>query len=388
MKKIIFLSNGFGEDIIGKAIIEALINLNNQIPLAVLPLVGKGVVYQDLPIEMLEPRALLPSGGMLPEHPSHIVNDLKAGLIGLVNQQLKTLKKNRAQTQMGIAVGDMMPVLFSALGLKKPTFFVGTAKSNYVAPYSGVERWIMKNLCRKVFVRDRQTSEDLEKDHINSSWPGNVMMDALEYQNLDLPIAPEDEAIALIPGSRKGALENFSTMLKTADLLEKNITVPIHFLLALAQALEPEPFIKAARSQGWELQPIPSSPYRLAELKKHQMTIYLLKNSFGDILQSAKLVLGQGGTANEQAVGLGKPVVAFALEGEQSWYRKRQKGLLGDSLTVVEPLPEKIAGKILELKHHPELYLKMGDIGKERMGPPGGAKNIAEEILNFYRNID
>ena len=389
MKKIVFLSNGFGEDIIGKAIVSALLCISDgTVPLAILPLVGLGVVYQELPVEILDPRALLPSGGMLPENPSHIVNDMKAGLISLVLRQFKTLNKIRSQTLMGVAVGDMMPVLFSAWGLKRPTFFVGTAKSNYFTPYSKVERLLMKTLCRKVFVRDQQTSDDLSREGINSNWPGNVMMDALEYQDLNWKIPPEDEVIALIPGSRTGALENFATMLETAELLEKALPSPIHFPLALAQALNPDPFIEAARLKGWESAVYPSDPHLLAELKKNNMIIYLLKNCFGNILQKSRLVLGQGGTANEQAVGMGKPVVAFALQGEQSWYRKRQKGLLGDSLIVVEPSPEAITEQIVKLKHNRELYDNMAAIGKERMGPPGGANKIAREILDYYRQFN
>ena len=65
------------------------------------------------------------------------------------------------------------------------------------------------------------------------------------------------------------------------------------------------------------------------------------------------------------------------------WYRLRQKGLLGDSLSITPRDPEDIAIEALDILKNRERYEKMAEIGRERMGPPGGAKKMAEHIAKF-----
>ncbi|GAH60658.1 unnamed protein product, partial [marine sediment metagenome] len=52
-KRILFLSNGYAEDLIAAAIIEKLVNEVPQIEIKALPLVGEGKAYEPLRILIL-----------------------------------------------------------------------------------------------------------------------------------------------------------------------------------------------------------------------------------------------------------------------------------------------------------------------------------------------
>jgi uncharacterized protein (TIGR03492 family) len=96
----------------------------------------------------------------------------------------------------------------------------------------------------------------------------------------------------------------------------------------------------------------------------------------GDLLQASSVALGLAGTAHEQAVGAGVPVVA-PHQGPLGWYRGRQKGLLGDALWVVPERSSEVVAALLRLLSDPLEHARRANIGRERMGQPGGAARIS-----------
>jgi len=108
--------------------------------------------------------------------------------------------------------------------------------------------------------------------------------------------------------------------------------------------------------------------------------VHLIQDALGDLLSHSQLALGQAGTAHEQAVGAGVPVVALHPDpkGPLGWYRGRQKGLLGDAL-IVCPEDEEIATQALvRLFEDHEERQRLAQIGRQRMGQPGGSRAIAQ----------
>jgi uncharacterized protein (TIGR03492 family) len=95
--------------------------------------------------------------------------------------------------------------------------------------------------------------------------------------------------------------------------------------------------------------------------------------------------LGMAGTANEQAVGLGRPVVAFPGPGSQftSKFLVAQKRLLGDALAATDG-PVAAGQAVLDILRDPDKYRIMADCGRERMGPPGGADRMAAELMRLW----
>lgn len=113
----------------------------------------------------------------------------------------------------------------------------------------------------------------------------------------------------------------------------------------------------------------------------------MLEHGFAALLQAASVVLGTSGTGNEQAVGLGKPVIGFPTTGPQylEGFAKAQKRLLGVGLTLESANPELLARAVKIAHQNQDFRAQVKQAGLERMGLPGGAKRIALEVLEALR---
>jgi len=90
------------------------------------------------------------------------------------------------------------------------------------------------------------------------------------------------------------------------------------------------------------------------------------------------------GTAIEQAVGLGMPVVQLVGKGPQFTYRfaEAQQRLVGQAvLTCTKP---EVAVTLIQRVLADPVYLEKCKVnGQERVGGAGGAEQIAHEIARF-----
>src|SRR5690606_18449317 len=134
------------------------------------------------------------------------------------------------------------------------------------------------------------------------------------------------------------------------------------FVVALAPTLRAERLAERVGSDGWCFEDAPGdgpaahgqaaargAGARLAgRLVRGGAHVWLVQGGFGDLLHRARVALGTAGTANEQAVGLGVPVVAFPGRGRQFTARflAAQKRLLGDGLLAVPRDPEAVAAAL------------------------------------------
>ncbi|MCD6406830.1 lipid-A-disaccharide synthase, partial [Candidatus Aerophobetes bacterium] len=117
-------------------------------------------------------------------------------------------------------------------------------------------------------------------------------------------------------------------------------------------------------------------------ISKEKAVVKVVRGRFGDVVNLSKVIIGTAGMANEQAVGLGKPVVAFPGKGPQitEKFLRIQRKLLGGCVFIVKRDSEAIAEKVFSLLQDFELLKKVARIGKERMGEPGAAERIARLI--------
>ena len=114
-------------------------------------------------------------------------------------------------------------------------------------------------------------------------------------------------------------------------------------------------------------------------------------DAFADILQQSSLVIGMTGTAVEQAVGLGKPVIAVPGNGPAFTYRfaEAQNRLLGASVQVIGTQPAnshiiKEAAVAVDRTLQDDKYLASCiQNGLERMGRSGGSIKIANYAANY-----
>jgi len=376
MKQILFLSNGYGEDTIAAYIIE---NLRKKIDfdISAFPLVGTGKSYQCFDITTVGPCRDLPSAGDL-HSPVRLFQDIKSGLLNLIWEQYLFLRKIGKNIHIAVASGDIYPVIMASLAGIKPLVFVGTAKSNWYYPYSYPEKFLIKRCCNITFTRDLPTCEDLKKSGINSIYSGNPMMNCFEISGETFGIEPGRTVIAILPGSRDVAYRDFPVILSAIEEISLMYSTDIVFLAALSPSIEAD----RLPASGWNFSgENPLMPC----LKKGNLELKLIKNKFGDIINRADIIIGQAGTGNEQAAGLGKPVVAFDSEGHNKpgWYRARQKGLLGDSLSVVPGSGRAIAEEVLSILEDEHKKNYMSKTGRERMEDKDCVNRISEEIMKL-----
>ncbi len=387
-KSILFVSNGLGEDTISAAVALEIMKREPAVPVLALPLVGEGRAYDSAGIESLGPRRMMPSGGLIPEsHLRNILVDFRGGFLRMTLEQISALRKVKPHPGCTVAVGDAIPVLFSALFGQRPIVFIGTARSDYFCSYSSAERLLFRKSCSLAFPRDEPTAASLRASGVNARWVGNAMMDCIPVTGEDFGTAPGDVCIGVLPGSRDIAYRDFEILLGTMERLDD----VRHFLAALAPSTDGERLVSMAEKRGWESTVTGEDAKRGIEvrLERSQSKLLLIRERFGDVLNCSRLIIGQAGTANEQAAGLGKPVVSYDSysSGKLGWYRARQKGLLGEALMVVSRDPQAIASEVVRILGDPALYKRMQEAGRQRMGPPGAAGKMAESILREYGSM-
>lgn len=379
MIDLLFLSNGYGEDAIAAKIAEFL---RGQCNVGAVPLVGKGQAYGARQVEVLMQFPLLPSGGL------SVRKDLKKGLHAVVKMQWDELKRLGKDVRYVVAVGDLFPCTLARFALKKPFVFVGTARSNHVQAYNFFERWGLRKALH-VFVRDQETAVTLEKRKVKAQYVGNPMMDETEEHKLNFhPFA--GRTIALFPGSREDSMQNFAIQIEALHAIARMFDSPVRGILLLPPTFTLQSYLPLLI--GWDRAIASSSHSSIeGEFALGNVSLLFVRDCLGDVLRASSLVLGQAGTANEQAAGAGRPVVAFDFEyyrnGKPSWYRWRQKKLLGKALEVVKPNGESVARTAVQILKSRSLYEAMAAFGRERMGVPGACSKIAEWLLGMLEAV-
>ena len=134
----------------------------------------------------------------------------------------------------------------------------------------------------------------------------------------------------------------------------------------------------------------PAIKRSFSEHKLEQVEVICSADAFADILQQSSLVIGITGTAVEQAVGLGKPVIAVPGNGPAFTYRfaEAQNRLLGESVQVITQAANshiiKEAEEAVDRTLQDNKYLaRCIKNGLERMGRSRGSIKIANYVANY-----
>jgi uncharacterized protein (TIGR03492 family) len=93
------------------------------------------------------------------------------------------------------------------------------------------------------------------------------------------------------------------------------------------------------------------------------------------------------GTATEQFIGLGKPAFTIIGDGPQftAAFAEAQTRLLGESIILVDS-PISVGDCLKELFAQPERLKAIEQNGLLRMGTPGAANRIAQQLYISFRD--
>lgn len=378
--KALFVSNGHGEASIADRIALELRAIAPGAHIDHLALVG------DAPSEEMNdvgPQRAMPSGGLIAMgNVGNIVRDLGSGLIGLTLAQRRFLRSVRGAYDVVVAIGDVY-ALMMALTARAPVVFVGTAKSVNVAPYGPAEERFLRR-ARATFVRDEPTAKRLRDRGVAVDGAANVIVDlfaAADDPRAQSALAGFAPALAIFPGSRENAYADGRFLLSVVRALARERS-HLGAVFSVARALDTDRFVRDASGDGWAVRTTGDDAMPFELIEGDRVVVRAWRGPLGAILRRVSLVLGQAGTANEAAAAAGVCVVAFERAGDRKsrWYRRRQQGLLGEALLVAPDRLEDAAAAVSELLDDDARMARMGAIGKERMGPPGGARTVAQRV--------
>ena len=392
--RLLVLSNGQGEDAIGSALAGA-VAAHAPFPLRIAgwPMVGRGAAYLRRGIPVIGPPNLLPSEGFGTLSARAFGRDLRAGWLPVHWRQLRGAIALRGAFDFAIAVGDIVP-LAAARASRLPFAFVGCAKSAYYAGgtgYTALERRFMRQAVA-CYPRDARTAQALARRGVRTRDLGNPMMDGWGDVGRAIDLRDGEGVVACLPGSRGDRELNAATILgmivhERARFASAGLA---HFAFALPpdfdrQRLHALLAASSGATVAWESD-MTGAHDEPATLRCGALRATLAYNALGAVLARARVAIGLAGTANEQAVGAGVPVVTFATEGVQGdSYLQMKMPFFGESAMRVARDPAAVADAVLRVAGDDELHARMVAAGRERMGAPGATAAIAADIVLHLR---
>jgi uncharacterized protein (TIGR03492 family) len=394
-KRILFISNGHGEDNHSSYVIETLLELCSDLEIAAMPIVGEGNAYRRLNIPIIGPTQNMPSGGFSYINRWRFLTDLRAGLIGLAWRQLKAVWEYASACDLILATGDTVSQGFAYSTGYPYVSFISCLSSLYegklyIGPFIG--HFLRSPKCLAVVTRDPYTAQDLKlQGIIKAKFGGIPSLDKLVPAGKDLHLNPNIPTIALLPGSRLPEAErNFKLQLNLVLEIVKVMPADhIQFRAALVPKLMNQ-LAEIANNQGWKHNAGKLTyqfDYGTAEVRCYS-------DAFSDILHNCTLMLGMAGLAVDQGVALGKPVIQVPGEGPQFTYEfaEAQTRLIGSCAQTIGTGPATLetlreaAKRIAETVADKEYLATCFEEGKKRFGPPGASVRIAKLLLNHMED--
>jgi uncharacterized protein (TIGR03492 family) len=399
MKDLLLVSNGHGEDDIACKIIDVLKVKAPDLALDVWPMVGDGAAYRQRGLTLVGTGNHLPSAGFATLSWRLMAKDLRAGWLGTHGRQIGAARALRSRYRMAVAVGDIVPMVASILA-RLPFIFVASAKSSYYRSmafqgFTRLEKRLLAKYSRLTFARDTVSADELRAAGVNVRYAGNPIMDGLETSADLSTLKGGKTVVAVLPGTRADAEDNLMALLDAAACTSHYASDPhaLRFVFAVRSGLEaPQLRQKIAESaRGWT--PLECANDRAESIvlrlgNADGMDALVVTGRFADVLHASTIAIGMAGTANEQAVGLGLPLIAVPSAGPQGRNYVAMKALLfGDAAVTVARDPDIIAATVGLLLGDPARRERMARLGRERMGESGACAAIACEVLAAFASL-
>lgn len=405
--RVLLLSNGHGEDLSGALVASAL--RRRGVAVRALPLVGHGEPYRQRGIEVVARTRAFSTGGLGFTSLAGQLRELLEGQTLHVLLQLAGLRRRGRSADLVVAVGDLVAVLGGWLSGRPAAVYLVA----YSSHYEGRLRlpwpcgWLLRRRCFKaIWARDRLSAEDLSAQLRRPvRFLGNPFLDAA-LPGADTTPGPavlevDPQQLLLLPGSRlPEAQHNLALMLDLLPRLARRLPPPqrLRIRAALVGSLSAAAIEQLAAPLGWG----PAAAAGGTQLLRHGrgLEVELVWADFAAQLAAADLVLAMSGTASEQAVGLGKPVLQLVGRGPQftAGFADAQRRLLGPAVIGVNGEPGSDAGleataalgadllqRLADPAQGPALRRLWASTASERIGASGGSERLAAAIMELLQ---
>lgn len=337
------------------------------------PLIEEGLAFKGLS-EVVGPRSHVPSQGWRHARWS-VLRDI-AAIAATIPPAIGFLRGCYTQYDRVVVVGDTSAVILGAWAGLKIDFYIDVFKTGYAHRYSPLDLWAIKRTTRKVFCRDGMLAGQLLKRGIDAVSFGNIMLDTITYADIKVDRPHDRSVVGLLPGSRDTTPAAFAIQI---DALERvALSIPVLGVAALASGIDP---ISLARMSNLEFHAASQGNPQLAgRLEGRGLYIELYRNAAGNVIEASDVLLSQAGTATQQALGLGKPVITFFPPQHRKKRMDDEQKLMGEARRLLPPDPALMAKEILRLLRDPDERERLGKIGRERLGGPGTLEAVLREL--------
>ena len=333
----------------------------------------------------------MPSGGIFYLNPLNFLKDIFSGLIDLTLKQFQQINKIKDNYDFVVAVGDVVPLVFAYLTGKNYVSFIVSTSSYYEGklklPWL-TEKLLRSPRCQQIFTRDQYTADDLQRRGFSKAiFSGYPIMDTLDYEQEHLVVNEDNPSIALLCGSRlPEALRNLQLQLNVVEKLIATSEQSWQCYAALVPSITEEDLQQTAKELNWQYDD--GKLLKTIDKDDKKIEVYTYQNAFAEIITKADIVLGMAGTAVEQSVGLGKPVIQTPGKGPQFTYRfaEAQMRLLGLNVITIDDhndqdfICQQAVEQIKKTMEDHSFLEKCLANGKTRVGERGGSLRIANDI--------
>ena len=402
MSRILLISNGHGEDLSASLLGREL--LNRQQWVEALPLVGAGDAYRRAGLGVIGRTRNFSTGGLGYTSLRGRLTELWQGQVQYLCGRILSLMRHRRNYGLVVAVGDLVPVLAAWLSGRPAVVYLVA----YSSHYEGKLRlpwpcgWLLRQeRIQAIWSRDALTADDLSGQLGRPvRFLGNPFQDAVAAAASPTAAARglAVQGLGLLPGSRlPEAKANLLLMLEVLQLLPEPLQRPgaLRLQAALVGELGAAEVLAAAAPLGWTLAE-PGWGGQDVVLRWGHLELRLLWQGFVEVLRDSDLLLAMAGTAAEQAVGLGKPVLQLAGSGPQfnGRFAEAQRRLLGAGVScapgesgqdaTLSTTAAMVADQLAQLgdpERGPAWRRQLEQIAAARLGPPGGSARQAEAIM-------
>jgi uncharacterized protein (TIGR03492 family) len=406
---VLLLSNGHGEDLSGALVAREL--LERGVTVAALPLVGHGRAYRHAGVPVLGTTREFSTGGLGYTSLTGRLTELIQGQVLYMLGKAWQLWRHRRRFDLVVAVGDVVPLVGAWLTGRPATVYLVAYSSHYEGrlrlPWPAGPL-LRQRRCLRVWSRDALTSSDLSEQLGRPvTFLGNPFLDPVALESAAHDGAPAQgsegvPSLGLLPGSRlPEAAANLELMLEVLARLPAphQAAGALRIRAALVSDLSAERVGQLAAAHQWELQtPARDSNGTAGSLRRGELVLQLVWDDFAGILAGSDLLLSMAGTAAEQAVGLGRPVLQLVGRGPQftEGFAEAQRRLLGPGVicaegaagseAVLAATAAQVAALLAELQdgeRGPRWRRQLAQLGLERIGRPGGSGRMAAAIMEL-----
>ena len=364
MKKVLFISNGFSEDLVAIKLINEVRKVHPNVEIFCLPIVGNARHFKQLGVRVIGPHWETPSEGLNYGSILLSVLDFFWGLPLLMLGQISSLFSMREQFDLTVTVGDYVGIAAAAMArVNAPLMHV------WVCPAHKFPRYVqdyMRKHCVAIYTR-RSDIDDFDHAGLLTKFVGNPLMDTFEITGEDFGLDKSRLTVGVLPGSRKNVYRNLVVIASAMEEIYKAKNA--NFLVSISPKLDSEKFKEALnRSVKGKLG-------------------YVVTSKFGDVLNRSDIILGLARTGNEQALCMGKPVITFWGKGfsmSEGMVISHWRNVLRKNAIALPPEPKLIAKAFVDLVNNPRMMEHMARRGREIMGERGGSSAVAKDIKEFF----